>query len=76
MVVGEWCICNKYAEKAVSGKSAEGESSDRSAQADAQDELHETLSGNPLALTSGMGKRVQAGSTGAISFRNQIEGAS
>ena len=38
VVVGEWCICNKYAEKAVSGKSAE-ESSDRSAQADAQDEL-------------------------------------
>ena len=38
VVVGEWCICNKYAEKAVSGKSAE-ESSDRSAQAAAQDEL-------------------------------------
>ena len=38
VVVGEWCICNKYAEKAVSGKSAE-ESSDRRAQADAQDEL-------------------------------------
>ena len=38
VVVGEWCICNKYAEKAVSGKSAE-EPSDRSAQADAQDEL-------------------------------------
>ena len=38
VMVGEWCICNKYAEKAVSGKSAE-ESSDRSAQADAQDEL-------------------------------------
>lgn len=38
VVVGEWCICNKYAEKAVSGKSAE-ESSDRSARADAQDEL-------------------------------------
>ena len=38
VVVGEWCICNKYAEKAVSGKSAE-KSSDRSAQADAQDEL-------------------------------------
>ena len=38
VVVGEWCICNKYAEKAVSGKSAE-KSSDRSAQAAAQDEL-------------------------------------
>ena len=38
VVVGEWCICNKYAEKAVSGKSAE-ESSDRSARAAAQDEL-------------------------------------
>lgn len=38
VVVGEWCICNKYAEKAVSGKPAE-ESSDRSAQAAAQDEL-------------------------------------
>lgn len=38
VMVGEWCICNKYVEKAVSGKSAE-ESSDRSAQADAQDEL-------------------------------------
>ena len=38
VVVGEWCICNKYAEKAVSGKSAE-KPSDRSAQADAQDEL-------------------------------------
>lgn len=38
VMVGEWCICNKYAEKAVSGKSAE-ESSDRSAQAAAQDEL-------------------------------------
>lgn len=38
VVVGEWCICNKYAEKAVYGKSAE-ESSDRSAQAAAQDEL-------------------------------------
>lgn len=38
VMVGEWCICNKYAEKAVSGKSAE-KSSDRSAQAAAQDEL-------------------------------------
>lgn len=38
VVVGEWCICNKYAEKAVSGKSAE-KSSYRSAQAAAQDEL-------------------------------------
>ena len=38
VVVGEWWICNKYAEKAVSGKSAE-KSSDRSAQAAAQDEL-------------------------------------
>lgn len=38
VMVGEWCICNKYAEKAVSGKSAE-ESSDRSAQAAAQDKL-------------------------------------
>lgn len=38
VVVGEWCICNKYAEKAVSGKPAE-ESSDRSVQAAAQDEL-------------------------------------
>ena len=71
VVVGEWCICNKYAEKAVSGKSAENLLIGVRRQPRKTNCVRNVIwKSQPCSFRHG--KAVQAGSTGAISL-NQIE---